>query len=153
MTYYDNPNQQVARADGSGPGYPTSALWTLAAPVVVGRKVTVAVPAGVKADSFEIHWGDGSSQYWGAGETGDASHDYTGDGEYVVLVDPFADKYASYSTHVRVGSGGLSAASFDPGEHTVAEVQAYLADHPDEADAVLAAERAGKARVGLVGEA
>jgi hypothetical protein len=42
--------------------------------------------------------------------------------------------------------------SFDPGEHTVAEVQEYLAAHPDQADAVLAAEAAGKARTTLVGD-
>ena len=42
--------------------------------------------------------------------------------------------------------------TFDPGEHTVAEVEAYLAKHPDESDAVLAAERDGKNRVSLVGE-
>lgn len=41
---------------------------------------------------------------------------------------------------------------FDPSEHTVDEVNAYLEDHPDEADDVLAAERAGKARVGVLGE-
>jgi hypothetical protein len=41
---------------------------------------------------------------------------------------------------------------FDPGEHTVAEVQEYLAAHPGETDAVLAAEKAGKARATLVGE-
>lgn len=44
------------------------------------------------------------------------------------------------------------AGSFDPGEHTVADVQEYLAKHPDQADAVLAAEKAGKARATLVGE-
>jgi hypothetical protein len=41
---------------------------------------------------------------------------------------------------------------FDPGEHTVAEVHDYLAAHPADADAVLAAEAAGKARITLVGE-
>jgi hypothetical protein len=44
------------------------------------------------------------------------------------------------------------AGRFDPGEHTVTDVEAYLADHPDERDAVLDAERAGKARVSLVGD-
>jgi len=42
-------------------------------------------------------------------------------------------------------------ASFDPGEHTVADVHDYIAAHPDQADAVLAAERAGKARATLIG--
>jgi hypothetical protein len=44
------------------------------------------------------------------------------------------------------------AARFDPGEHTVADVEAYIAKHPDQADAVLAAEKSGKARTTLVGE-
>jgi hypothetical protein len=43
-------------------------------------------------------------------------------------------------------------AGFDPGAHTVADVEAYMAEHPDERDAVLDAERAGKARVSLVGD-
>ena len=42
--------------------------------------------------------------------------------------------------------------TYDPGEHTVAEVEQYLAEHPEETEAVLAAERAGRARKGLVGE-
>ena len=40
---------------------------------------------------------------------------------------------------------------FDPGAHTVAEVEQYLADHPDEAEAVLEAEAAGKNRTTLTG--
>jgi hypothetical protein len=40
-------------------------------------------------------------------------------------------------------------AGFDPGEHTVAEVQEYLAEHPDDEDRVLDAELAGKNRVTL----
>jgi len=42
-------------------------------------------------------------------------------------------------------------AGFDPSQHTVAEVEDYLAAHPDQADAVLAAEAAGKNRTTLVG--
>ena len=42
--------------------------------------------------------------------------------------------------------------AFDPGDHTVAEVEAYLADHPDETAAVLKAEKAGKNRQTLVGD-
>jgi hypothetical protein len=41
---------------------------------------------------------------------------------------------------------------YDPGEHTVAEVQAYLAEHPEQTDAVLAAEADGRARKGLLEE-
>ena len=40
---------------------------------------------------------------------------------------------------------------FDPSEHTVAEVQQYLDEHHDEADAVLAAEATGKNRTTLTG--
>lgn len=43
---------------------------------------------------------------------------------------------------------------FDPGGHTVAEVHDYLEDADDvEADRVLMLERAGKARVGILGDA
>jgi hypothetical protein len=40
--------------------------------------------------------------------------------------------------------------TYDPGEYTVAEVKDYLAKHPDETDAVLEAEEAGKARSGIL---
>jgi hypothetical protein len=40
---------------------------------------------------------------------------------------------------------------FDPGDHTVAEVQDYIADHPEDEERVLEAERNGKNRAGLVG--
>ena len=57
-----------------------------------------------------------------------------------------------------LGSGGEQAApvateqaaAYDPGEHTIAQVQAYVTDHPDQADAILAAEMDGKDRVTLV---
>ena len=40
--------------------------------------------------------------------------------------------------------------AYDPGDYTVAEVQAYVRDHPDERETVLDAETAGKNRVTLV---
>ena len=43
------------------------------------------------------------------------------------------------------------ADDFDPGEHTVAEVQAYVAEHPDSAEAIATAEAEGKARTTLLG--
>lgn len=39
---------------------------------------------------------------------------------------------------------------FEPANHTVAEVVERLDAHPDEVDAVLAAESAGKARKGIL---
>lgn len=43
------------------------------------------------------------------------------------------------------------AQEFDPSQHTVDEVKAFLADHPESADAVLAAEAAGKNRSSITG--
>lgn len=42
------------------------------------------------------------------------------------------------------------AGGYDPGEHTVAEVEDYVEDNPDSAAAILAAETAGKNRSTLV---
>jgi len=44
----------------------------------------------------------------------------------------------------------ITAALFDPAAHTVAEVIDYVDAHPDEADAIEAAERDGKARTTLL---
>jgi len=40
---------------------------------------------------------------------------------------------------------------FDPGDHSVAEVREYIADHPEDRARVLQLEAAGKARKSLVG--
>lgn len=49
-------------------------------------------------------------------------------------------------------SGDDDPADFDPADHTVDEVRAYLRNHPDQRDAVRAAELAGKARTTLLTE-
>jgi hypothetical protein len=41
---------------------------------------------------------------------------------------------------------------YDPGEHTVAEVNTYLEEHPDETEDVLARERNGRGRKGILEE-
>lgn len=41
-------------------------------------------------------------------------------------------------------------ADYDPGAYSVADVKAYVQEHPDEADDVLAAEEAGQNRTTLV---
>ena len=46
-------------------------------------------------------------------------------------------------------AGGAAATGYDPGAYTVEEVQAYVAKHPDQRAAILAAEQAGKDRVTL----
>lgn len=58
-----------------------------------------------------------------------------------------ADEVASTFGAQPKGGGGV----YDPGEHTVAEVGDYIAAHPDEEAAVLAAEAAGKNRTSLTG--
>jgi hypothetical protein len=80
-------------------------------------------------------------------------------GTYVVLGDSSQAHWTSAAWAVGPGTGLLAddqaagqAGGFDPGEHTVAEVEEYLADHPDERDSVLGAERAGKNRSTLVGD-
>ncbi len=39
---------------------------------------------------------------------------------------------------------------FDPADHTVDEVKEYLAEHPEQTDAVLELEEEGKARTGVL---
>lgn len=53
------------------------------------------------------------------------------------------------STGAATTSDAGGDAGYNPADHTVAEVVAYLDDHPEEASAVLAAEADGKARVTL----
>lgn len=48
---------------------------------------------------------------------------------------------------------GGAPVTYDPGEHTVKQVQAFLRDNPELTDQVLDAERAGRHRVELVGPA
>jgi NADPH:quinone reductase-like Zn-dependent oxidoreductase len=48
--------------------------------------------------------------------------------------------------------GAETAGNYDPAEHTVAEVEDHLRAHPDERDAVIEAERGGKARTSLIGD-
>jgi hypothetical protein len=44
----------------------------------------------------------------------------------------------------------VASEEYDPGEYTVDEVKAYVEENPDQAQQVLMAEQAGKARVTLI---
>lgn len=71
-----------------------------------------------------------------------------------VLLDPAGNRLDPETGYPEEGeTRGLRSGdgSYDPGEYTVADVNEYIADNPDQADAVLAAERAGKNRAGIVG--
>jgi hypothetical protein len=41
---------------------------------------------------------------------------------------------------------------FHPSDHGVDEVLTYLAEHPEEAERIIAEEKAGKARVSIIGK-
>jgi hypothetical protein len=43
------------------------------------------------------------------------------------------------------------AGKFDPAEHTVTEVEVFIAEHPELSESVIAAEKAGRNRSGIVG--
>jgi hypothetical protein len=45
-----------------------------------------------------------------------------------------------------------SSPKYDPSEHSVKDVLAYIEEHPTDAERVLEAEAAGKARTSITGE-
>ena len=48
--------------------------------------------------------------------------------------------------------GGTPSEVFDPAEHTVDQVNAFIAEHPELADAIVAAERQGKNRSSIAAD-
>lgn len=148
---YDAPNQQVVREDESGPGQPAPGFEI--GTTVDGLKVTLSVPAEVTALSYEVRWGDGEpNDYSGPGDE-TAEHTYALPGDYVIVVDPYGEENTEASTRVSVGGAApeTEPETFDPSEHTVDETKAHLTEHPEDAAAVLDAEKAGQNRTSLVG--
>lgn len=76
----------------------------------------------------------------------------TGRREYPVEVGrPAAKSTSSEAPTSLVGSGAPDGSDdYDPSEHPIADVLAYVAQHPDMAATVLKRERKGKARAGIV---
>ena len=72
------------------------------------------------------------------------------------MTDWYAPNQQAVGTEPAAGGGGgtqaatASSSGFDPGEHTVDEVKAHVDANPDQAQAVLDAELAGKNRTTLV---
>src|SRR5262245_18946629 len=92
-------------------------------------------------------WSDGTD------ETGPdlvQSHRYTDPGLHPVVVSGAQGRRTVVCSPGIDWLAGGSTAVYDPGEHTVAEVLAYLDAHPDQHDAVLAAEAAGKGRTTIL---
>jgi hypothetical protein len=78
----------------------------------------------------------------GDGEPAEGSDAPEGDADTGEAGDDAAD----------AGEGDAEAAAFDPADHTINEVLAYLEDHPDDLEAVIAAEGQGKARSTLLAQ-
>lgn len=74
-------------------------------------------------------------------------------GQYVQTATAGAAGQAHWTSTAWAAGAALLAAdaeSFDPGEHTVADVLAYVEEHPDQKAAVRKAERKGQGRVTLL---
>lgn len=121
-----------------------------------------------------ITWGGGSpttdAMTVAADGTGTATHTYpAGSGTYVQFVTENATgRRVAQRTITLPYSGGAGFLprsmpplpggdegegddeEFDPFDHTIAEVEAYVDEHPDETQGILDAEIAGKNRVTLV---
>ena len=70
-------------------------------------------------------------------------------GQYVQTGTAGAAGRTTWTGSAWVG-GAAPLAVFDPSGHTIVEVQEYVTNHPDEREAILAAEQAGQNRVTLV---
>lgn len=81
-------------------------------------------------------------------------HTYAAPGDYLVRLTVYVAGRAYGSTAAVTVEPPLvtpqTPGCYDPADHTVVEVKEYLAEHPEELDAVLEAEEAGKARAGIL---
>jgi hypothetical protein len=62
-----------------------------------------------------------------------------------------AERVAAFEPGTAHGPSGSAEAGYDPALHSIEEVRAFLAEHPGYASHVLALERAGLNRKGLLG--
>lgn len=70
--------------------------------------------------------------------------------EAPVSAHPAATPSEPVEAGTEQNTGAPEAPAFDPGAHTVNAVREFLDEHPEERDAVLAAEAAGKARKSIL---
>lgn len=73
-----------------------------------------------------------------------------GDGQVRVMTPAEPDVADLEPTSEDADDDDVPVDEFEPGKHSVAEVLEYLDAHPDETDAVIAAERDGKNRPTIV---
>jgi hypothetical protein len=78
-----------------------------------------------------------------------------------VLTHPETTPEPTQETSTESGAGedevphpaeAVHSEEYDPSYHTVVEVKAYLAEHPEERERILAMEEAGRARKGILEE-
>lgn len=120
-----------------------------------GLTVTATVTGANGDEHRGIDWGDGSPvEEVVLSDTGSqsVSHGYATEGTYTITaLDSAGNALASSDVTVTAPVEEPSEPElFDPGDHTIAEVQAYLAEHPEEHDRILAAEQTGKNRATLI---
>jgi hypothetical protein len=66
------------------------------------------------------------------------------------MTDWYAPNEQAVGIDIATAGAEPKADGYDPGAETVADVQAYVEANPDQREAVLAAEKAGKNRSTLV---
>lgn len=124
---------------------------------------TATIAGGDPDERRTLNWGDGSpeEEYVLSDSGGQvASHTYAAAGTYTVTAADSAGNMLTSDTVEIVdpappsGDDGPAPeedkGTYEPGEHTVADVEAYVAEHPDERAAITVAERAGKNRSTLL---
>jgi len=141
-SYFDDPNRQVLGLDPIWTGAPDDGPEATGATAGIPGTWT---PAGAGAPASVSDLMKGRPNVVVASPATPWTT-----GQYVQTMTGGAAGRATWTGTAWVGGVAADAASFDPGEHTVAEVEAYAADHPDELDAIVAAERAGKNRTTLL---
>lgn len=123
----------------TGSGSPASPIADTKAPVVTfgaGAHTVTLTLNGVAQPSFVIN------AVAGAGPTSGLMSLPPGDGEEPPPEDEYDPNAPDEDYEVEVG--------YDPAAHTVTEVIGYVEDNPDQLEAIIAAEEAGKARVTLL---
>jgi len=157
VTFWDFPNQEVVRADGSGPGIevetPTLVSIAPATAVVGGAPLTMTC-TGTKFDSWTVivfNGGDEPTTFIDATHVSTVVHPATASGAGTVPVTVRNGNESSAPRDFTFTVAGVQAeGGYDPGAYTVDEVKAYVAEHPDELDATYSAEQSGKARTTLL---
>lgn len=148
--YIDKVNDPIAQdiARGYAPGTSPEAL-------------TVRARKGEYTGSDQVEYPEGAPAFVASNQEfqtaeekiaeADAGHD--ADRDPAEAAEAAADPSQPSSDAQALTEGDQPGGQFDPNEHTVAEVNDYLADANDaERERVLAAEQDGQARKTLVGE-